>query len=85
MKREGRAKKEYPEVKKISIWLDSQLWKLESLTKVGIHNGWIPVDIVPHGKFYIYIKSGWKPDSEMRVKLLSGERRLIIFCFQKGS
>jgi putative transposase len=81
LKKEGSTKKEYPSVRRISIWLDDHLCRLDGLTRIGIstHRGWIHVDLIPHKQFYKYINSGWRLASEARIKLDRKERRLIIY------
>jgi len=41
--------REYPEIKRISIWLDDHLWKLNGYTSIAIstHKGWITVEFKP--------------------------------------
>ena len=36
LKKVGLAEREYPEVNKVSIWLDDHLWKLNGLTSIRI-------------------------------------------------
>ncbi|MEM1611169.1 MAG: hypothetical protein QXQ57_05955 [Sulfolobales archaeon] len=40
-KKKGIARREYPEIRRISIWLDDHLWMLNSLTSIRIatHRG----------------------------------------------
>ena len=62
LKKLGLAKKKYPEVNKISIWLDDHLWKLDGLTsvKIATHKGWITVEFEPHKQYWKYLNSGWR-------------------------
>ncbi|MEM1510849.1 MAG: transposase [Sulfolobales archaeon] len=86
LKKRGLTNGDVPEVKKVSIWLDDHLWRLEGLTRVGIatHRGWIFVDIDPHKQFWKYINSGWRLASECRVKLNKRERELTLhLIFEK--
>jgi len=71
MKRRGRAHTERPEVRRISIWLDDHLWKLEGRTavRVATKRGWITVKLRPHKLFWRYANRGWKLRSEARLKL----------------
>ena len=41
LKKMGRARKPYPEVRSVSIWLDDHLWRAEGLTSISIttHKG----------------------------------------------
>jgi len=81
LKKEGSTNKEYPSVRRISIWLDDHLWRLEGLTRIAIstHRGLIKVDLVPHKQLYRYFNSGWKLASEARIKIDKKERRLIVY------
>ena len=81
LKREGSTNKEYPSVRRISIWFDDHLWKLEGLTRIAIatHKGSIKVDLAPHKQFYRYYNTGWRLASEARIKLDKRERRLIVY------
>ena len=81
LKKEGSINKEYPSVRRISIWLDDHLWKLEGLTRISIstHKGSIKVDLAPHKQFYRYVNSDWRLASEARIKLDKRERRLIVY------
>ncbi|MCD6357882.1 MAG: hypothetical protein J7L75_04825 [Thermoproteales archaeon] len=65
----GLAGREYPEVKRVSIWLDDHLWRLDGLTsiRVATHEGWVVVDFEPHRQYWRYLNSGWKLASEARV------------------
>jgi len=77
----GLTKREYPEVKKVSIWLDDHLWKRNGLTSIRIatHRGWVTVDFEPHKRFWKYINRGWRLSSEARIKLDKRNRQLIIY------
>jgi len=81
LKKLGLSKREYPEIKRISIWLDDHLWKLEGYTsiRVATHKGWIAVEFEPHKQFWKYINRGWKLTSEAKVKLDKKNRQLIIY------
>jgi len=85
-KEKGLAKREYPEVRCISVWLDDYLWKLSGLTiEVATHRGWVTVELEPHKHFWKYVSSGWKISSEAKVKLDKKRRRLIIYlAFEKS-
>jgi transposase len=54
LKKEGLAKRDYPEVRKVSIWLDDHLWRVRSLTSIEMatHRGWIAVELEPHKQFW---------------------------------
>ncbi|MDK6028292.1 transposase [Ignisphaera sp. 4213-co] len=80
LKRLGLAKKEYPEIRKVSIWLDDHLWKPGGLTsiKIATHEGWVTVEFNSHRQYWRYINRGWRLASEARVKLDKRNRQLII-------
>ncbi len=81
LKKLGLAESDYPEVRKVSIWLDNHLWKPNGLTsiKVVTHKGWITVDFEPHKQYWKYINCGWKLASETKVKLDKRSRQLVIY------
>jgi len=81
LRKEGRARKELPEVKRITIWLDDHLWRLDGVTSIMVatHKGWIPVEFEPHKQYWKYINRRWKISSEAKVKLDKGSRQLIIY------
>jgi len=81
LKKLGLTKRDYPEVRSISIWLDDHLWKLNSMTfiKIVTHRGWITVEFEPHKQFWEYVNRGWKLSSESRIKLDKRGRQLIIY------
>jgi IS605 OrfB family transposase len=86
-KKKGLAKKDYPVVNRVSIWLDDHLWKMRNLTSIGIatHRGWIAVELEPHKQFWKYINSDWGLASEAKVKLDKRNRQLIIYLTFKKS
>jgi len=81
LKKLGLAEREYPEVRRVSIWLDDHLWKPNGLTSIRIatHKRWITVELEPHKQYWRYINKGWKLASEAKVKLDKGNRQLIIY------
>ena len=81
LKKLSLAEREYPEVKKVSIWLDDHLWKPNGYTsiKIAAHKGWITVDFEPHKQYWRYINRGWKLASETMIKLNKKNRELIIY------
>jgi len=86
-RRKGLARRDYPEVNRVSIWLDDHLWKMRSLTSIEIatHRGWNAVELEPHRQFWKYINSGWRLASEAKVKLDKRCRQLIIYLtFKKN-
>jgi len=81
LKKLGLSKGEYPEIKRISIWLDDHLWRPEGYTsiRVATHRGWIPVEFEPHKQYWKYINRGWRLSSEARIKLDKRGRQLVIY------
>jgi len=81
LKKFGLAEGDYPEVRRVSIWLDDHLWKPGTLTSIRIatHRGWIAIDFEPHKQYWKYVNRGWELASEAKVKLEKRERRLIIY------
>ena len=81
LKKLGLAEREYPEVKRVSIWLDDHLWKPNGYTslKMATHKGWITVDFEPHKQYWKYINRGWRLASEAKVKLDKRSRQLLIY------
>jgi len=81
LKRLGLTEREYPEVRRVSIWLDDHLWKLDGLTsiRVATHKGWATIEFEPHRQYWRYINRGWRLVSEAKVKLDKRERRLVTY------
>jgi IS605 OrfB family transposase len=81
LKKLGLAKKEYPEVKNISIWLDDHMWKPNGLTsiKIATHKGWVEVGFEPHKQYWRYVNRGWRLASEAKVKLDRKSRQLLVY------
>jgi len=81
MKKMGRARKAYPEVRSVSIWLDDHLWRAEGLTSISIatHKGRVRVSLELNKHFLRYVNRGWRLVSEAKVKLDRRERRLILY------
>ena len=81
LKKLGLTERKYPEVRRVSIWLDDHLWKLDGLTsiRVATHRGWITVEFEPHKQYWRRINRDWRIASEAKIKLDKGERRLIIY------
>ena len=75
------AEREYPEVRKVSIWLDDHLWKPDGLTsiKIATHRGWVTIDFEPHKQYWKYINKGWKLASEAKIWLDNRNRQLVIY------
>ncbi|MEZ0394088.1 MAG: transposase [Desulfurococcaceae archaeon] len=74
------AEKEHPEVRRVSVWLDDHLWKLDGYTRIKIatHKGWISVDLEPHKQYWRYLNGGWRLASEARLRLDRRSRQLTI-------
>jgi len=81
LRKEGRARKELPEVRRITIWLDDHLWRLNGITSIKIttHKGWMPVELEPHKQYWKYINKGWRLAGEAKIKLDKGNRQLIVY------
>jgi IS605 OrfB family transposase len=81
MKKMGRARKAYPEVRGVSIWLDDHLWSAEGLTSVSLatHRGRLRISVELSKNFLRYVNRGWRLASEARVKLDRRDRRLVFY------
>ena len=81
LRRMGRARKPYPEVRSVSIWLDDHLWRAEGLTSISIatHKGRLRVSIELNRHFLRYVNRGWRLATEAKVKLDRRDRRLILY------
>jgi len=84
-KRKGLAKRGYPLVNRVSIWLDDHLWRVKSLMSIEIttHRGWVTIELESHKQYWKYLNNGWRPASEAKVKLNKKNRRLIIYLVFK--
>ncbi len=81
LKRLGLAGREYPEVKRVSIWLDDHLWKLGGLASIRIatHKGWVTIEFESHKQYWKYVNRGWKLAFEAKIRLDKRNRQLIIY------
>jgi IS605 OrfB family transposase len=81
MKKMGRARKPYPEVRSVSIWLDDHLWRAEGLTSISLatHKGRLKVSVELNKHYLRYVNRGWRLASEARVKLDHKERKLTLY------
>ena len=81
LKKLGLAKRDYPEVKGVSIWLNDHLWKPNGfiLIKIATHRGWVTVEFKSHKQYWKYINREWKLVSEAKIKLDKRNRQLIIY------
>ena len=81
LKKLGLAEREYPEVRRVSIWLDDHLWKSIGLTSIRIatHKGWVTVDFEPHKQYWKYANREWMLASEAKIKLDRRNRQLVIY------
>jgi IS605 OrfB family transposase len=81
MRKIGKARKPYPEVRSVSIWLDDHLWRAEGLTSISLatHRGRVRVSVELNKHFLRYVNRGWRLASEARVKLDHKERKLIFY------
>jgi len=75
------AERDYPEVRRISIWLDDHLWKPNGLTsfRIATHKGWVIIGIEHHKQYWKYVNRGWRLSSEAKVKLDKRDKQLIIY------
>ncbi len=80
LKRLGLAERNYPVVRRVSIWLDDHLWKPNGLTsiKVVTHRGWVTLGFEPHKQYWRYVNRGWRLASEVKVRLDKRSRMLIF-------
>jgi putative transposase len=86
-RKRGSAKRDYPEVKKVSIWLDDHLWRVKSLTSIEIatHKDWVAIELEQHKQYWRYVNSGWRLASEAKVKLDKRYRQLVVYLTFKKS
>ncbi len=65
LRRLGKAKRDLPEVRNISIWLDDHLWRLGGYTSmwIAIHRGWVSIGLEPHKQYWKYVNGvgDWPP------------------------
>jgi IS605 OrfB family transposase len=87
LKKRGLTRRGYPEVNRVSIWLDDHLWKMRSLMSIEIatHKGWATIELEPHKQYWRYVNSGWRLASEAKVKLDKRSRQLIVYLTFKKS
>jgi len=81
LKKLGLTERDYPEVRRVSIWLNDHLWKPLGYTsiKIATHKGWITVDFELHKQYWRYVNRRWKLASEAKIKLDKRNRQLIIY------
>ena len=81
LKKLGLVERDYPEIKRVSIWLDDHLWRPNGLTSIRIatHKGWVIIGVEPHKQYWKYINRGWRLAGEGKVKLDKRNRQLIIY------
>jgi IS605 OrfB family transposase len=81
LKKRRLAEKNYPEVRRVSIWLDDHLWRVESLTSIEIatHKGWLGIELEPHEQYWKYVNCGWKLATEVKVRLDKRHRQLLMY------
>ena len=84
LKRKGVAKTDKPVVRRATLtYSDPQDWRLESgILKVRTHRGWVEVRYRSHKHLHRYLYSGWRPSSELRLKL-SGRKVVMYLTFTK--
>ncbi len=81
LKNLGLAQRDYPVIRRVSIWIDDHLWKPDGYAsiKLATHKGWIPVEFEPYKQYWRYINRGWKLASELKIRLDKRNRQLIIY------
>ncbi len=81
LKKRKSTNREYPEVRKISIWLDDHLWRTRGYMEVSVatHKGRISVELEPHKQYWRYINGGWSLGSEAKIKLDYEEKRIVFY------
>jgi IS605 OrfB family transposase len=74
-KRKGETEKDRPEIRSITTtYSDSQDWRLrEGYIEVRTHRGWIRIGYRNNKQLHRYLYSGWKPSSELKLKLTDGK------------
>ena len=81
LKRKGLTYTEKPEIRKVTLWLDDHLWKLNgySEVKIATHKGWLTLGIRPHKLSWKYMNnSEWNLSGESKLKLNSSKVELIL-------
>jgi len=78
-KKKGKAYKDKPEVKRVTItYSDSQDWRLEDgFVKIRVRSGWVELHYRNHKQFHRYLCSGWRLASELRFKILG--RKVVMY------
>jgi len=81
LKKKGLTNREYPDVRRVSIWLDDHLWKPGGLTSIEIatHKSWVRVELEPHKQYWKYFNTSLRLASEAKVKLDRKSRRLVAY------
>jgi IS605 OrfB family transposase len=79
LKKKGQAEKDRPEIRSITItYSDSQDWRLrEGYIEIRTHRGWIRIGYRNHKQLHRYLYSGWRPSSELKLKLAGG--RILVY------
>jgi len=81
LKRKGLTYTDKPEIKRVTLWLDDHLWKLNGYTEVKIatHKGWITLAIRPHKLYWKYMnRLEWELSSEAKLRINNDEVELIL-------
>jgi transposase len=78
-KRKGRAYKDKPEVRRVTItYSDSQDWRLEGgAVKLRTQRGWVELHYRSHRQLHRYLYGGWRLASELRFKVLG--RKVVVY------
>jgi IS605 OrfB family transposase len=74
-KMKGETEKDKPVIRSITlIYSDSQDWRLrEGYVELRTHRGWIRIGYRNNKQLHRYLYSGWKPSSELKLKLIDGK------------
>ena len=81
LKRKGLTYTDKPGMRRISLWLDDHLWKLNGYTEVKIatHKGWITLSIRHYKLYWKYMNNHtWKLCSEAKLKINSNSVVLLL-------
>ena len=85
LRKKGVAKTDKPVVRKVTVtYSDSQDWRLrDGVVEVRTHRGWVKIHYRTHKQLHRYLYNGWKPSSELRLRLNSG-KVIIYLTFKKN-
>ncbi|RLF21851.1 MAG: transposase [Thermoprotei archaeon] len=81
LKRKGLTYTDKPEIKRITLWLDDHLWRLNEYmeVKIATHKGWITLGMRPHKLYWKYMNNPtWKLSGEAKLKMNSNGVELLL-------